>query len=224
MSTNDLGRSQSPAKHTPNAFSMLKKTAQDESTKQTPAEEPKPSSSRKHQRKASSRTPSKPPATASEPSAAGGVGAQTPEPAPAPTPSAPKQPAGKERATVLITLYLPLDLREMFRNQAKAEKLSHPMLAFTAIEVAYPHLAELLSHQVSGPAKTPQVSLFQRSSNQSRGRTTHTKAYGDLQFRITETNAGILDTLVDEFNAPSRSALITTAIRHYLDYPNTDDE
>lgn len=235
MSTDDLGRTPRPVQHQSNAFSMLRKTAQPEAPKEPEKTEQHSEKPAKPPRKKTrpKNTSSERPATTST---AGGVAPESPspdaptpvEPSTVPAPASPASTAAKsepkERATELITLYLPLDLREMFRNQAKAEKLSHPLLAFTAIEVAYPHLSDLLSQQVSGSTKTPQVSLFQRSSNNSRGRTNHTKAHGDLQFRITKTNAEILDRLVDEFDAPSRSVLITTAIRHYLDYPITDDE
>lgn len=220
MSTNDLGRNQSPAKHSTNAFAMLKKTAVDD---EPPS--PKPDEKAAPAKKANAAPKTAPKArperaetSHKDKQSNGGVKRPI-------EPSSPENVGeAKERPTELVTLYLPLDLRESFKNQAKAEKATHPMLAFTAIEASYPYLEELLSQYVSGPSKTPQVSLFQRSGSQSRGRTTHTKDYGDLQFRITKTNASILDGLVDQFGAPSRSILITTAIRHYLDYPITDDE
>lgn len=233
MSAEDLGRKKTPAKHNNNAFAVLKKTAVDEAPPSPESGDEAPPAEKNES----------PPATTSKPKPKSTPNKQ-PKTRPVRTDTPPKdekstgeieppidQPSAqenvdeaKERPTELITLYLPLDLREAFKRQAKAEKATHPMLAFTAVEAAYPLLEDLLSQHVSGPSKTPQVSLFQRSGRQSRGRTTHTKDYGDLQFRITKTNAAILDGLVDQFNAPSRNILLTTSIRHYLDYPITDDE
>lgn len=233
MSNKDLGRRQTPAKHNNNAFAMLQKTAVDEAPPSPKTEEetppakksdPTPAPTSKSTPKSTPKTPPKarPEKTNTAPKdehSTGGIEQPIEQP-----PTRGNVSEAKERPTELVTLYLPLDLREAFKRQAKAEKATHPMLAFTAVEAAYPLLENLLSQHVSGPSKAPQVSLFQRSGRQSRGRTTHTKDYGDLQFRITRTNAEILDGLVDQFNAPSRNILLTTSIRHYLDYPIADDE
>lgn len=226
MSTDNLGRNQSPATHTPNAFSMLKKTAKGDEQKSTttaPESEPKAKPA-KRSKAAARKTPPPQPKTAAADKETSNGGVETVATPREETTQPTTKPGMKERPTELITLYLPLDLRDSFKHQAKTEKTSHPSLAFTAIEVAYPHLADLLNQYASGPTKTPTVSLFQRSGGQTRGRTSHTKDHGDLQFRITRTNAAILDNLVEEFEAPSRSVLITLAIRYYLDYPITDDE
>lgn len=229
MSTDDLGRKQTPAKHNTNAFAMLKKTAVEEAPPTPKPEEDAPPAKKNESSRAT--TPKTVPKTTTntQPKARQ-ERAKTPPQDQQPTeeieqPRTQENPdEAKERPTELVTLYLPLDLREAFKRQAKAEKATHPMLAFTAVEAAYPLLEDLLSQHVSGPSKAPQVSLFQRSGRQSRGRTTHTKDYGDLQFRITRTNAEILDGLVEQFNAPTRNILLTTSIRHYLDYPIADDE
>ncbi|MGO1262245.1 MAG: hypothetical protein ACTMIV_03755 [Brevibacterium aurantiacum] len=229
MSTDDLGRKQTPAKHNTNAFAMLKKTAVEEAPPTPKPEEDAPPAKKNESSRATTPKTAPKTTTNTQPKARQ-ERAKTPPRNQQPTeeieqPRTQENPdEAKERPTELVTLYLPLDLREAFKRQAKAEKATHPMLAFTAVEAAYPLLGDLLSQHVSGPSKEPQVSLFQRSGRQSRGRTTHTKDYGDLQFRITRTNAEILDGLVEQFNAPSRNILLTTSIRHYLDYPIADDE
>ena len=229
MSTDDLGRKQTPAKHNTNAFAMLKKTAVEDAPPTPKPEEDAPPAKKNESSRATTPKTAPKTTTNTQPKARQ-ERAKTPPRNQQPTeeieqPRTQENPdEAKERPTELVTLYLPLDLREAFKRQAKAEKATHPMLAFTAVEAAYPLLGDLLSQHVSGPSKEPQVSLFQRSGRQSRGRTTHTKDYGDLQFRITRTNAEILDGLVEQFNAPSRNILLTTSIRHYLDYPIADDE
>ncbi|SMX97053.1 hypothetical protein [Brevibacterium aurantiacum] len=229
MSTDDLGRKQTPAKHNTNAFAMLKKTAVEEAPP-TPKPEKDAPPAKKNESSRATTPKTVPKTTTNTQPKARQERAKTPPQDQQPTeeieqPRTQENPdEAKERPTELVTLYLPLDLREAFKRQAKAEKATHPMLAFTAVEAAYPLLEDLLSQHVSGPSKAPQVSLFQRSGRQSRGRTTHTKDYGDLQFRITRTNAEILDGLVEQFNAPTRNILLTTSIRHYLDYPIADDE
>lgn len=221
MSTEDLGRNQTRAKHNKNAFSMLKKTASEDEQPEPKSTENKAPAKTTEPKTEPKTVPKAPPAAAGAPRKDVQRGGIVPSPN---TDAQEQSDAVKERPTELVTLYLPLDLKEAFKRQAKAEKATHPILAFTAVEAAFPQLEDLLSQHVSGPSKTPQVSLFQRSGNQARGRTTHTKDYGDLQFRITKTNAAILDGLVDQFDAPSRNILLTTSIRYYLDYPITDDE
>lgn len=229
MSTEGLGRDRSPATHQTNAFAMLKKTAQDEQPAPAAAPAPKPESAGEettHENKPKTPTKARTKrATESRPRKAKNTGGvEPPEPTPTHDETEVPQSDSKERVTELVTLYMPLDLRAEFKRRAKAEGATHPGLAFTAVEVAYPVLDEILGQIVSRPVETPTVSLFQRAGTQARARTTHKKDYGDLQFRITKTNAAILDGLVEEFNAPSRNVLITTAIRHYLNYPITDEE
>lgn len=229
MSTEGLGRDRSPATHQSNAFAMLKKTAQEEQPVPDTVPTPKPEPSGEETTfEKKPKTPTKPKAkraTKDRPrkaEKAGGV--EPPEPTNIHDETEVPQPDSKERVTELVTLYMPLDLRAEFKRRAKAEGVTHPGLAFTAVEVAYPVLDELLGQIVSRPAETPTVSLFKRAGTKARARTNHKKDYGDLQFRITKTNAAILDGLVEEFSAPSRNVLITTAIRHYLNYPIIDEE
>ena len=192
MSTDDLGRKQTPAKHNTNAFAMLKKTAVEEAPPTPKPEEDAPPAKKNESSRATTPKTAPKTTTNTQPKARQ-ERAKTPPRNQQPTeeieqPRTQENPdEAKERPTELVTLYLPLDLREAFKRQAKAEKATHPMLAFTAVEAAYPLLGDLLSQHVSGPSKEPQVSLFQRSGRQSRGRTTHTKDYGDLQFRITRS-------------------------------------
>ena len=142
MSTDDLGRKQTPAKHNTNAFAMLKKTAVEEAPPTPKPEEDAPPAKKNESSRATTPKTAPKTTTNTQPKARQ-ERAKTPPRNQQPTeeieqPRTQENPdEAKERPTELVTLYLPLDLREAFKRQAKAGKL--PILCWLSL-LSKPHI------------------------------------------------------------------------------------
>lgn len=133
-----------------------------------------------------------------------------------PSPVRRKKPAAHRESVHRVPVRLDADLRERLDLAARARESSLSEIAFDAIEEAHgagalQQLVEV-DHQASArPARRPAGPLFQRPE----GRTTAQPAVM-TEFRFTASDLGVLDDLVDETGASSRSQLIKAALRRHL--------
>ena len=126
----------------------------------------------------------------------------TREPAPATHPDA---PAGGASQTIVV--YLGLSVRERLRSGAG--DLTFTEVALTALDSSYGKLSKRFSEP-----DPPAGSLF---AGRGRPRTRRNReARVQVSLRPLRDDIAVIDRLVTEVNAPSRSALIDAALDEYL--------
>ena len=126
----------------------------------------------------------------------------TREPAPATHPDA---PAGGASQTIVV--YLGLSVRERLRSGAG--DLTFTEVALTALDSSYGKLSKRFSEP-----DPPAGSMF---AGRGRPRTRRNReARVQVSLRPLRDDIAVIDRLVGEVNAPSRSALIDAALDEYL--------
>lgn len=157
------------------------------------------------------RLPPRPRPASARPAAA--PAAEAP-PTPASAEARPVRPRSGSRARRASSLrasnvYLPVALLDPISARCKAEGISHGDLIVRALEATYEALPTLVD-----PVRTTGGSLFAerrtRAPRQDLGPMT------PLNYRLREEDFAVLDRLVEETNAPSRSQLIAAALSAYL--------
>lgn len=124
---------------------------------------------------------------------------------PVPVPAPAQDP--RRRAS---NVHVPATLLPRIEAARAATGLSTGDLIVTALEAVYPDLPALLHPQVAGG------SLF-------APRPTRTRTHGPLlpvNYRLPPADFAVIDRLVEETGATSRSHLITTALTAYLHRPD----
>ena len=115
-----------------------------------------------------------------------------------------------------VPVRLDADLRDRLDNAARAREATFSEIAFDALEAAH-HAGKLgaLVEADTAPAtrraSRPSGALFQRPQGRVAARPTVL-----TEFRLTTEDMAVLDSLVDEAEATSRSQLIKVALRHHL--------
>lgn len=113
----------------------------------------------------------------------------------------------------VVAVALDTPVREALREHATRLQLTQPTVALRAVES---HADELGRHwKNTGLNSTAAGALFAGSSSPPRFGRPKTSP----QMRLAEHDIATLDRLVDEWDAPSRSALINEALRRYLAVP-----
>lgn len=121
------------------------------------------------------------------------------------TPARPDVPAGGASQTIVV--YLGLSVRERLRSGAG--DLTFTEVVLTALDSSYGQLSERFSE----PAP-PTGSMF---AGRGRPRTRRNReARVQVSLRPLRDDIAVIDRLVAEVNAPSRSALIDAALDAYL--------
>jgi len=113
----------------------------------------------------------------------------------------------------VVAVALDTPVREALREHATRLQLTQPTVALRAVES---HADELGQHWKNTELNSAAAgALFAGSSTPPRFGRPKTSP----QMRLAEHDIATLDRLVDEWDAPSRSALINEALRRYLAVP-----
>lgn len=140
--------------------------------------------------------------------------ANRPEPAPAaaPEPAAAREPqpeATRPRRRPHTVFYLPLDLSKELRELARRRNKTNADVIFDALESTLEELPQLLNPQAGGEADSSH-GMFTRTPTKPVGQKVQ------ISGRIQDDNLAIIDRLVNQHGAESRSQLVEVALRAYL--------
>jgi len=132
-------------------------------------------------------------------------------------PSAPKEAAASGRARPRAprgqtVFYLPFDLSERLRDAAREQAKTHAEVIFDAIEAQLDQLGALLHDAEPVPSA---VGVFSRAEPRQAGPKVQVSG------QIRSDNLRVIDRLVEQHGAGSRSQLIEVALRAHLDGPGT---
>lgn len=130
----------------------------------------------------------------------------------APKPAARKQPMSKSSAggSKETSVSLPVGVKEQWRAAADARSTTLVEVLLTAIEEAGERLADLVAAERPAPAKSP--GLFPDRVQRPAAR----EARSTAPLETSHGNFEVLDRLVKQTSADSRSQLITAALRAHL--------
>jgi hypothetical protein len=144
----------------------------------------------------------------------------TTEPAPAPElaavpgPGAVREPQPepvRPRRRPHTVFYLPLDLSKELRELARSRNKTNADVIFDALESTLEELPQLLKPPAGGgEASEANHGMFTRTPTKPVGQKVQ------ISGRIQEDNLAIIDQLVDQHGAESRSQLVEVALRAYL--------
>lgn len=116
---------------------------------------------------------------------------------------------GSRPLTVIV--YLPASLRARLREVSAGEGSTYTELTLEAIDSTHARLGELLASATT--VRRP-GSLFTGSTPRRRQR--HSEPQVQVSLRLIPSQLQVIDRLVDEHAAPSRSALIAAALHAHL--------
>ncbi len=165
------------------------------------------------------RRPSAPPSPAVD----AAPDAALPEPTPKPDPVATPEPvaasdsetASKPRPTPPrrrphTVFYLPLNLSTKLREFARRRNKTNADVIFDALESTLEELPQLLRPPAEGEGIDVSHGMFTRTPTKPVGQKVQ------ISGRIQEDNLAIIDRLVEQHSAESRSHLVEVALRAYL--------
>ncbi len=118
---------------------------------------------------------------------------------------------GVESPARTIVVYLPVSLRDQLRGTARQADITYTALVLDAIEATYPRLGDLLAPH----RPTPAGNLFTRATPRPRR---HTEPHVQVSLRPMRDDLDVIDRLVDQLQAPSRSELIAAALTAHLQH------
>lgn len=112
-----------------------------------------------------------------------------------------------------LALELPRSLNARLNAHHAQTKMSFVLTVMTAVEVAYPRLQELIDKKLGRHDEPARVSLFTKPTRQRIARDEETDR---RTIRMSADGLAVLDGLVEEFAAPSRTFLVIVALDTYL--------
>ena len=121
----------------------------------------------------------------------------------------PRAPRGQ------TVFYLPFDLSERLRDAAREQAKTHAEVIFDAIEARLDELGALLHDAERVPSG---VGVFTRAEPKMAGPKVQVSG------QIRSDNLSVIDRLVEQHGAGSRSQLIEVALRAHLDGPGTSSQ
>jgi hypothetical protein len=128
-------------------------------------------------------------------------------------------PAPSNGATQSTTKLVPVNIDASVHNQlrqfAARVELSFSVVVLRAIEADATELA--VAWKTSPTPKSG--GMFQMVDHRSRNR--RTEPFAQIQLRLTTFDADVLESLIRDWGAPSRSALVNEALRRYLMAPDS---
>jgi hypothetical protein len=124
----------------------------------------------------------------------------------------PTQPASAEADSGVqaVIVYLPASLRERLRARRSETGDTYTTLALDAVEHCHAELADLLADV--RPAARSQGLFAHRGPR----RVQHAEPQVQVNIRPSRGDLTVLDQLVEQHQAPSRSALVAVALNRYL--------
>lgn len=118
---------------------------------------------------------------------------------------------GNATHALVVIVYLPATLRTQLREVTAKSGSTYTDLALDAIDATHSRLSDLL--QAPGRPDRPS-SLF--AGARPRRRQRHIEPQVQVSLRLTTSQLKVIDDLVSDCAASSRSALVATALRAYL--------
>lgn len=145
--------------------------------------------------------------------------AATPSSATEPTPT-PRKPRVSQTVSVgtrPIPMYLTSDLHERLQQYKRQHEVSIPNIVMSAIEATYEKLPALIQNSTTELTPPGATRLFNRPATVTR-RLPRGEGVGRevVNIRVSTEHADVIDHIKDEVKAPSRNALLTTALTEYL--------
>lgn len=118
--------------------------------------------------------------------------------------------AASQWATKLVPVNIDVSVHNQLRQFAAGVEQSFSVIVLRAIEA---DAAELAVAWKSSP--TPKNGgMFQMVDHRTRNR--RTEPFAQIQLRLTADDADVLEGLIRDWGAPSRSALVNEALRRYV--------
>jgi hypothetical protein len=118
--------------------------------------------------------------------------------------------ASTQLAIKMVPVNIDASVHTQLRQFAARTELPFSVIVLRAIEA---DAAELAVTWKSSP--TPKSGgLFQMVDHRTRNR--RTEPFAQIQLRLTATDAEVLEGLISDWGAPSRSALVNEALRRYV--------
>ena len=150
--------------------------------------------------------PPRRPTAASMPASGGDAADESaigPRAVPVTKPTAPRRAAGMK----WVSLSLPISLVGKIKERSQLERISQPSVLLDAISATHDQLGGILAAKTDSVAE---VGLFVRRSTSSSEPT------ATFSVRLLAENVEVIDGLVTQLGAPSRSALCAAALEVYL--------
>ncbi len=135
------------------------------------------------------------------------------EPRKAPAKPSPASNSAAGESVKGLALELPKSLNDRLNAHHAQTKMSFVLTVMTAVEVAYPRLQELIDNKLGRHDEPARVSLFAKPTRQRISRDEETER---RTIRMSAGGLQVLDGLVEEFAAPSRTFLVIIALDNYL--------
>lgn len=142
------------------------------------------------------------------------------QPAPAPPARASRRTPASQTVAVgtrPIPMYLSSDLHERLQQYKRQHEVSIPNIVMSAIEATYEKLPALIQDSTTELTPPGATRLFNRPATVNR-RLPRGEGVGRevVNIRVSTEHADVIDRIKDEMKAPSRNALLTTALTEYL--------
>jgi len=126
------------------------------------------------------------------------------------TPPAATTGAFTQSAIKMVPVNIDASVHTQLRQFAARTELPFSVVVLRAIEAG---AAELAVNWKTSP--TPKGGgMFQMVDHRTRNR--RTEPFAQIQLRLTATDAEVLEGLINDWGAPSRSALVNEALRRYV--------
>lgn len=123
------------------------------------------------------------------------------------SPAVDQSSRGAARAVIV---YLPVSLRDRLRKVTADRDATYTQLVLDAIDATHEQLAPMLTQQ--RPARAQ--SLFQRTATPRRRR--HDEPHVQVSLRLVPEDLAVIDRLVADLGAGSRSHLVATALHAHF--------
>lgn len=120
-------------------------------------------------------------------------------------------PRDDDSRPLTVIVYLPVSVRDRLREMAAVRGATYTELTLEAIDATHQRLGDLLTR--TSVARRPD-SLFSGSTPRRRER--HSEPQVQVSLRLIRSQLDVVDRLVDDHSASSRSALVTAALRGHL--------
>ncbi len=114
-----------------------------------------------------------------------------------------------------VIVYLSASLRDRVRERVASTRVTYTELTLEAIDATHPRLGDILAER---RPKARESSLFRGPSRPRRQH--HDEPQVQVSLRPARRDLEVIDRLVVELGASSRSALIATALTAYLNQPS----
>jgi hypothetical protein len=126
------------------------------------------------------------------------------------TPPAATTGASSQSAIKMVPVNIDASVHTQLRQFAARTELPFSVIVLRAIEA---DAAELAVNWKTSPLPKG-GGMFQMVDHRTRNR--RTEPFAQIQLRLTATDAEVLEGLINDWGAPSRSALVNEALRRYV--------